>query len=49
VEQRRKKGAATPAADAKGRLLLTEEEWAACMKAKEKGDSSGGWQLRRRR
>jgi hypothetical protein len=41
VEQRRKKGA-TCADDAEGRLLMTKEEWTSCMKAKEKGSSSGG-------
>jgi transposase InsO family protein len=40
VEQR-KKTSTPPTADAGGRLLLTEEEWTARMKAKEKGGSSG--------
>jgi hypothetical protein len=44
VDQRRKKGA-TPAVDAEGRLLMTEEEWTARMKAKEKGGFSGGGTL----
>jgi hypothetical protein len=40
VEQR-KKPTTPPVADANGRLLLTEEEWTARMKMKEKGGSSG--------
>jgi hypothetical protein len=41
VEQR-KKGPSSPAVDTGGRLLLTEEEWMAWMKAIEKGGSNGG-------
>jgi hypothetical protein len=41
VEQR-KKGTTPLAVNTRGRLLLTEEEWTVCMKAKakEKGSSS---------
>jgi hypothetical protein len=39
VEQR-KKSSSSSMTDASGRLLLTEEEWTAQMKAKEKGGSS---------
>jgi hypothetical protein len=41
VEQRRKKRSTSSVADTGGRLLLTEEEWVARMKAKDKGGSSG--------
>jgi hypothetical protein len=41
VEQRRKKRSTSPAADTGGRLLVTNEEWAAWMKANDKGGSSG--------
>jgi hypothetical protein len=40
VEQRRKKRSTSPMADVRGRLLLTEEEWMAWMKLKEKGGLS---------
>jgi uncharacterized membrane protein YgcG len=46
VEQRRKQRSTSPVADASGRLLLTEEEWTARMKAKSKdkagSNGSGG-------
>jgi hypothetical protein len=40
VEQRRKKHSTSPMADIGGLLLLTEEEWMARMKLKEKGGLS---------
>jgi hypothetical protein len=39
VEQRKKP---TPAKEVGGRLLLTEEEWMACMKTKHGSESSSG-------
>jgi hypothetical protein len=41
VEHRRKKCSTFPVTDVGGRLLLTEEEWTAWMKAKEKAGTSG--------
>jgi hypothetical protein len=40
VVEQRKKPSTSPVTDTDGRLLLTEEEWSAWMKAKEKGRSS---------
>jgi hypothetical protein len=42
VEEQRKKDPSSPAADTGDRLLLTEEEWIARMKAKVNNGSKGG-------
>jgi uncharacterized protein YfkK (UPF0435 family) len=41
VEQRKKVSAPQVIADVGGRLLLTEEEWSTCLKAKENGGPVG--------